>query len=197
MFMPDKIIHQSPHLDKIYSIKEISLRNMMTIIDDTKLQLQEDASNIGWIFQKGPINIPIDLDKKSPGYWDLESRFQVQSIQAVRWLVRVWDSRCLLQLMNWVYPDLDGNSSQVLLSTDSLTSMIFMTEATPIRWRATIESPTSTSLFLKAWANAALRMSSVDSESVALADPSARSGIKPLQERAFTFQLMTWKAYRG
>jgi hypothetical protein len=40
-------------------------------------------------------------------------------------------------------------------------------------------------------------MSSVDSESVALADPSARSGIKPLQERAFTFQLMTWTAYRG
>jgi hypothetical protein len=47
MFMPDKIVHQSPHLDKIYSIKEISLRNMMTIIDDTKLQLQEDATNIG------------------------------------------------------------------------------------------------------------------------------------------------------
>ncbi len=84
-----------------------------------------------------------------------------------------------------------GESSQLLLSTDSFTSMIFMTEATPIRWRATIESPTLTRLFLKAWAIATSRMSSVDSESVALADPSARSGIKPLQEQGDIFQQIT------
>jgi hypothetical protein len=34
-------------------------------------------------------------------------------------------------------------------------------------------------------------MSSVDSESVALADPSARSGIKPLQEQGDIFQQIT------
>nr|ACR37517.1 unknown [Zea mays] len=57
---------------------------------------------------------------------------------------------------------------------------ILMTEATPIRWRATMASPGLQSCFCTADLSAASRITSVDSESVAFAEPSARRGMRPL-----------------
>jgi len=65
-------------------------------------------------------------------------------------------------------------------SIDHFTVQILMTEATPIRCRTTTASPALHSCFFTADFSAACRISSVDSESVALAEPSARSGTRPL-----------------
>ncbi|KAJ0693112.1 hypothetical protein HanPI659440_Chr15g0593471 [Helianthus annuus] len=73
--------------------------------------------------------------------------------------------------------------SRNLVSVFPMPVLILITDAAPIRWSATTASPSLHSPLAVADFKAASKITSVDSASVALAEPSARSGTNPLYTR--------------